>query len=318
MTTGLFLASQLVLSLIFCAGLLGNALVLYVMFTFLRSKNKDTGITMRCITHLAIADLVSCVTLPVLAAALSHVTHAGAAAASSPFSPAGCRSYLFLTTMPQFLKAFLLTVLSVICYALHQGSAFGITDRIVGFMISGSWALALLISLPVATYANVSRRTGCNVFWPENVSAADAFVLIYAFCVLILPLAVVLGIARRRNQAPFSSSVGEDVSVVRTSIHLVFVLVSVHLVLLFPYLVGQLVLTYVRTAPGYLPVWKITFSLLSGWIWSAAVALFPLLYYLLSDDMNEGVRRTLHNIARLRIRYSSITSKPVLKLSQNV
>lgn len=313
MTTGLFIASQLVLSLTFCAGLVGNLLVLYVMFTFLRRKSKDTGITMRCITHLAIADLVTCVTLPVLAAALSHVSHG----ATGHFSPIGCRSYLFLTTMPQFLKAFILTVLAVICYALHEGSAFGITDTIVTAMISGSWILALLISVPVATYASVSRRQSCNVFWPENVSASDAFVLIYAFCVFMLPLAVVFAIARKRKQAPFAV-VGEDVSMVRTSIHIVFVLVSVHLILLFPFLVGQLVLNYVRTAPGYLPVWKITFSLLSGWIWNSAVALFPLLYYFLSDDMNEGIRSTLHNIGRLRIRYTSITSKPVLKLSQNV
>lgn len=309
--TALFVASQLVFSLTFCSALVGNVLILYVIFSFLRDKNKHSGITMRCLTQLAVADLMTCVTLPVLAASLSHVSHSG-----THLSPFGCRSYLFLSTLPQFLKAFILTVLSVICYALHQGYASGITDRIVTMMITASWTLALFISGPVAMYANVTHRNSCNVFWPENVSASDAFVLIYAFCVFILPLAVVAAISRKRKEAPFPS--GDDVSLVRNSINIVFVLVSVHLILLFPYLVGQLVLNYVRTAPGYLPVWKVTFSLLSAWIWCSACALFPILYYFLSDDLNEGVRLTIQNISRLRIRYTSITSKPVLKLSQNV
>jgi hypothetical protein len=209
----------------------------------------------------------------------------------------------------------MISVLGVICYALHDGSAYGITEKIVSMMIGGAWALSLLITIPIGLYANLSSNSSCNVYWFENVSASDAFVLIYAFCVFILPLAVVFALGRKRNEPPFP---GDDTSHVRNSIRIVFILVSIHLVLLFPHVVGQLVLNYVKTAPEFLPKWKITFALLSGWIWNCACAVFPFLYYNLSDDLSEGINHTLQNIGKLRVHYSTIATKPFFKSSQDV
>ena len=306
--SALFVTSQLVFSLICVASLIGNSLVLYVIWTYLRSRSKHSSITIRCMTQLAVADLISCVMLPFLISSLTPI--------GWPFSSLACRSFLSLTALPQFLKAFMISVLGVICYALHEGSAFGITDKIVSMMISGAWAMSLLIAIPVALYADVSSGSRCNIYWHENVSASDAFVLIYAFCVFVLPLAVVFALGRKRNEPPFPGS--DDVSLVRNSIRIVFVLVSVHLVLLFPYLVGQLVLNYFKTAPGYLPKWKVNFSLLSAWIWNSACAVFPFLYYNLSDDLREGMQHTLQSVGKLRIHYSTIATKPFLKSSQDV
>lgn len=305
--SALFVTSQLVFSLTFVASLIGNSLVLYVIWTYLRSRSKHTSITIRCISQLAVADLISCLMMPFLVSALTPI--------GWPLSSFACRSFLSLSALPQFLKAFTISVLGVICYALHEGSAFGVTDKIVSMMIGGAWAMAVIITIPIAVYANVRSGSACNVFWPVNVSASDAFVLIYAFCVFVLPLAVVFALGRIRNEPPFP---GDDVSLVRNSIRIVFVLVSVHLVLLFPYLVGQLVMNYLKTAPGYLPAWKINFSLLSGWIWNSACAVFPFLYYNLSDDMSEGIQHTLQSIGKLRVNYSSVATKPFFKGSQDV
>ena len=159
--------------------------MLYVIFYVVQKhQSKSPSIALRCITHVAIADLMFTMTMPML---ISGLTRSG-----WPFSTGSCKFYLAASFLPQFTRAFLLTCLTVICYGIHSGSAYGMTSLRVSVMFAGSWILAAFITLPVWIFATVTPRGAyvCNVFWPENIYANDAFVLIYMICVFILPLTV--------------------------------------------------------------------------------------------------------------------------------
>ena len=293
--------SQVIYSLIFIASLIGNSLVLYVIYYFIPKKASATStvskssLVLGCIKNLVVADLISTIGIPFLISSLSKT--------GWPYGASFCKFYIASIAFPQFSKAFLMSVLGVICYAMHNGSAYGMTDKRVIIMYIGSWLLAALIAIPIYAYAMVTSKGGCNVFWPENIWASDAFVLIYAICVFILPLAVGYVLGKRRQENPFP---GEDIAVIRNTMSMVFGLIGTHLVLLFPHLISQIILNYVRTAPGYYPAWKINFSLISGWIWSSSCAIFPYVYYYLSEEIHDGVQFTIENIGKLRINYTMI------------
>src|SRR5207244_79808 len=101
-------------------------------------------------------------------------------------------------------------------------------------------------------------------------------------CVFLLPLGVAYVLARKRHENPFP---GEDVALVRNTMNDVFSLTAGHGVLLFPYLIGQLILNFYKTAPGFLPAWKVNYALISGWIWWSSVALFPFLYCHINEEL---------------------------------
>jgi len=221
-----------------------------------------------------------------------------------------CRYLLGLLSLPQFAKAFLLSGLGVVCYGMHQGNAYALTYRRVSILFAGSWAVAFFIAFPVFLYASPQTDRSCNIFWPENVYACDAYVLIYTSCIFVLPLLVLYALGKLRHESPFP---GEDVEMITTTLNTVFLLIGAHLVLLLPFLVGQLILNFAKTAPGFYPAWKVNFSLLSGWIWYSSVALFPFLYTHVSVDLKEGVREAVDSLGKLKINYSSLKPSNVFK-----
>lgn len=303
MASAIVILSELLYGLICFAGLLGNGVVLYVVYHILHHRQK-TSVTIRCISHLAIADLITALGIPVLMTALAKDYW--------PMGPTACKLYMGSVALPEFAKAFLLVLLGVFCYAMHRGTIYELDNAKVTLMLAACWFLAILITLPIFLYATATENGNCNVYWPENVYASDAFVLIFAICVFLAPLFIGLALNKKRNKNPFP---GEDISLVRQTMNLVFVLVGVHLVLLFPYVIGQLVLNYVKTAPGHKPQWKLNFALISGWIWTSTCAVFPVLYHYCSEDFREGLQTTIDNVMALRLNYSMVRSngvKPVV------
>lgn len=293
--------SQAIYSLLFIVGFVVNIFVLYVIFYILQKhQSKSPSIALRCISHLAIADLIFTLTMPMMISGLSRT--------GWPFGTGSCKLYLSVSFLPQFARAFLLTCLTVICYGIHSGSAYGMTPLRVSVMFTGSWILAALITIPIYLFATVTSRGPyvCNTFWPENIYANDAFVLIYLICVFLLPLAVAFVLAKKRNESPFP---GEDVILIKTTMNIIFALIGAHLVLLFPHMIGMLVLNYYKTAPGHpFPVWKVNYSLLSGWIWYSSTILFPFVYHHFLDEFKEGTSYAIESIGKLRISYSKIPS----------
>jgi hypothetical protein len=193
---------------------------------------------------------------------------------------------------------------------MHQGNAYALTDERVSLMFAVSWTFSFIVSFFVFVYASPHSDGSCNVFWPEDVAASDTFVLMYIMCVLVLPLLVVFALAKLRHENPFP---GEDISLIQTTMNCVFLMIGSHLVLFVPFAVGQLLLNFIKTAPGFIPGWKVNFSLLSGCIWYSSVAMFPFLYTRISHDLKDGVKETIDSIGRIRINYSSLKPSNVFK-----
>ena len=307
--SALLIISQVILTLICLMGLVGNFLVLYSLLTTLRTRVKTSpSLVLRVITQTTIADVIFTFSLPLMIPALSSsVFRSGN---HWPFGPFMCRYFLGLLYFPQFAKAFLLSVLGVVCYGMHQGNAYALTEQRVSIMFASSWAVSFIISFFVFLYASPDHHSSCNVFWPENVYASDTFVLIYVICVFVLPLLVVFALGKLRHENPFP---GEDILLVKNTMNSVFLLIGCHLVLLFPFLIGQLLLNFVKTAPGFLPAWKVNYSIFSGWIWYSSVAVFPYVYTRVSLDMKDAMTDTVDNIGKLRINYSALKPSNVFK-----
>jgi len=304
--SALLVISQLLYGIICFVGLLGNSLVLYVIYNILQHRQK-TSVTIRCIAHLAIADLITVLGIPFLISTL--------ASNYWPFSNVSCKLYMASVVLPEFTKAFLLALLGVFCYAMHQGTIYELGHTKVTFMIACCWVLGFFIAIPIFLSTTI-QNGNCNIYWPEHIFAADAFVVIFAICVFLSPLFVVLALHKRRNKSPFP---GEDITKVRQTMNLIFVLVGAHLILLFPYLVGQFALNYVKTIPGMRPQWKVNFALISGWIWTSTCAVFPVLYTYCSEDFREGLQNTIDNVMKLRVNYNMVGSngaavKPVVNV----
>lgn len=310
---GLYIFSQIIYTCIFFVALLANALIIYVLMNIFRDKNKQSSIVLRSIAQITLADFMFTLSIPFL---ISSLTSTG-----WPFGSFLCRYYLSTSYLAVFAKAFLMSTLGIVCYAIHQGYAYGMTSSRVTLMFTLSWIASALICLPIffitppsklisasaGSTGNAIYTTTCNVFWPENVVASDTFVLIYTICVFITPLVILIQLAKLRYLSPHSE---EDLPAVKSLIKVALVGMLVHLIILFPYLIGQIVLNYARTAPGFLPKWKVAMSLTSSWIWLTSPAIFPYLYYRFIPDIQDAVDDTIENIGKLRVNYSSLSTGP--------
>ena len=307
----LYIFSQIIYTLIFLIAFVGNILVIYVLISILRDVTKRSSLVLRCITQITLADFMFTLSMPFL---ISSLTSTG-----WPFGSFLCRYYLSTSYLPIFAKAFLMSTLGIICYAIHQGYAYGMTSSRITLMFTLSWIASALICLPIFFIIPPSKLisasagstgmatyiTTCNVFWPENLVASDTFVLIYTICVFITPLVILIQLSKLRYLSPHSE---EDLPAVKSLIKIALASMLVHLILLFPYLIGQIILNYARTAPGYLPKWKVAMSLTSGWIWFMSPAVFPYLYYRFIPEITDSINDTIENIGKLRVNYSSLST----------
>ncbi|XP_061405743.1 somatostatin receptor type 1-like [Lethenteron reissneri] len=171
-------------------GLLGNSLVIYVIFRYAKMKTA----TNIYILNLAIADELFMLSVPFLAtsAAMHHW----------PFGSLLCRLVLSVDGINMFTSIFCLTVLSVDRYiaVVHPIKAARYRRPSIAKMTNVCvWALSLLVILPIIIFANTepSREEGsdsviCNLLWPHtDLPWSVAFVL-YTFIVgFLLPVVAI-------------------------------------------------------------------------------------------------------------------------------
>ncbi|XP_062345507.1 somatostatin receptor type 4 isoform X1 [Cinclus cinclus] len=278
---------QCIYGLVCLLGLLGNALVIFVILRYAKMKTA----TNIYLLNLAIADELFMLSVPFVATA--------AALQRWPFGRTLCRTVLGVDGLNMFSSVFCLTVLSLDRYiaVVHPLRAASYRRPRVAKMVNGAvWLLALLVASPIPVFAGTAvtrdgRAVACDLLWPSPAwaaafvvySSALGFVLpvvAMALCYLLLAgkmRAVAQGVGwqqRRRSEGKLT--------------RLVVTVVAMFVVCWLPFYVVQLLELLL---PGRLDASAHNASLLLSYSNSCAN---PILYGLLSENF----RNSFHGVLR--------------------
>ncbi|KAI5945178.1 Somatostatin receptor type 4 [Manis javanica] len=169
-------------------GLLGNALV--IIFVILRYAKMKTA-TNIYLLNLAFADELFMLSVPFVAssAALRHW----------PFESVLCHAVLSVDGLNMFTSVFCLTVLSVDHYIamVHPLRAATCRRPCIAKLINlGVWPAFLLVTLPIAIFANTRPAWGgqaiaCNLHWlhPAWSAAFVVYTFLLGFLLPVLAMA---------------------------------------------------------------------------------------------------------------------------------
>ncbi|XP_014750507.1 PREDICTED: somatostatin receptor type 4 [Sturnus vulgaris] len=168
---------QCVYGLVCLLGLLGNALVIFVILRYANIY----------LLNLAIADELFMLSVPFVATA--------AALRRWPFGRALCRTVLGVDGLNMFSSVFCLTVLSLDRYiaVVHPLRAASYRrPRVAKLVNGGVWLLALLVASPIPVFAGTAvtrdgRAVACDLLWPSPAWAA-AFVVYSSALGFVLPV----------------------------------------------------------------------------------------------------------------------------------
>lgn len=152
---------------IFLVGVPGNTMVAWV--TWKESRHR---LGTSWFLHLAVADLLCCVSLPFLAVPIAQKGH-------WPYGAAGCWLLPSLTVLSMYASVLLLTALSADLFLLALRPSWKAADRrklVVRAAQVSSWMLALLLTVPSAVYLRLLQehfpsRLVCGIDYGRSVAA---------------------------------------------------------------------------------------------------------------------------------------------------
>ncbi|KAL2101753.1 hypothetical protein ACEWY4_003514 [Coilia grayii] len=169
------------------AGLVGNALVIFVILRHARMMASATNVY---ILNLALADVLCMLSLPFVGTQLALLHW--------PFGAPLCRLVLALDSLNQFTSIFFLTVMSVDRYLAvvqHVRSARWRRPPVAKCVSACVWGASLLVNLPVLIFSGISRHgdnLSCNIQWPEPQERYNtAFIFYTLFLAFLIPLAII-------------------------------------------------------------------------------------------------------------------------------
>lgn len=184
---GLRMVITCVYSLVCAAGLLGNGLVMYLIWT---QKTKPAPVINIFVFGLAVTDFQFSLTLPFWAVETALDFH-------WPFGQAMCKTIPSLTVLSVYANVFLLTAMSVTRYwsvasALKDGARM--TPRLAKWITMALWALAVAATIPTVVYIRVVNFGGvelCIFKFPQLYKLGIYHLQRVVFTFLI-PLGVIL------------------------------------------------------------------------------------------------------------------------------
>ncbi|XP_047427766.1 somatostatin receptor type 1-like [Mugil cephalus] len=269
-------------ALVCCVGLIGNAMVIYVILKYAKMKTA----TNIYILNLAIADELFMLSVPFLATS--------AAVRHWPFGSLMCRLVLSVDGINMFTSIFCLTVLSVDRYVavVHPIKAARYRRPTVAKVVNVCvWGLSLVVILPIIIFADtVPAQDGgvdCNFLWPEAVWS-EAFV-VYTFLLgFLLPVGAIclcycLMVARMRAvglKAGWLQRRRSEKKITR----MVLLVVTVFILCWMPFYIVQLVSVFHRPPD---PMVTQLFVILSY----ANSGANPILYGFVSDNFRRSFQR---------------------------
>ncbi|XP_059263868.1 somatostatin receptor type 4 [Mustela nigripes] len=278
-------AIQFIYALVCLVGLVGNALVIFVILRYAKMKTA----TNIYLLNLAIADELFMLSVPFVAssAALRHW----------PFGSVLCRAVLSVDGLNMFTSVFCLTVLSVDRYiaVVHPLRAATYRRPSVAKLINlGVWLASLLVTLPIAIFADTRTARGgqavaCNLHWPHPAWSAVfvvyTFLLGFLLPVLAIGLCYLLIVGKMRAvalRAGWQQRRRSEKKITR----LVLMVVAVFVLCWMPFYVVQLLNLFVTSLDATVN----HVSLILSYANSCAN---PILYGFLSDNFRRSFQRVL-------------------------
>ncbi|XP_012616999.2 C5a anaphylatoxin chemotactic receptor 2 [Microcebus murinus] len=180
-------ASLLLYAAVFLAGVPGNAMVAWVARKEARQRVRATWLL-----HLAAADLLCCVSLPVLAVPVASRGH-------WPYGAVGCRVLPSVTLLSMYASVLLLAALSAdFCLLAFRPSwrVAALRTRGVRVACVAAWVLATLLTVPSVVYRRLHQehfpaRLQCVVDYGGSVGTEVAVMVTRFLFGFLGPLVVV-------------------------------------------------------------------------------------------------------------------------------
>ncbi|XP_004440250.1 PREDICTED: C5a anaphylatoxin chemotactic receptor 2 [Ceratotherium simum simum] len=180
-------APLLLYAAVFLVGVPGNAMLAWVTGKEARQR---AGVTW--FLHLAVADLLCCLSLPVLAVPIARGGH-------WPYGAAGCQALPSVVLLSMYASVLLLAALSADLYLLALGPIWWAAargTRRVHAACGVAWVLALLLTVPSAFYRRLHqehfpRRLECVVDYGGSATAENTVTAIRFTFGFLGPLVIV-------------------------------------------------------------------------------------------------------------------------------
>uniref|UniRef100_A0A8C6V2Z8 Si:dkey-148a17.6 n=1 Tax=Neogobius melanostomus TaxID=47308 RepID=A0A8C6V2Z8_9GOBI len=163
-----------ILGLSFLFGAPGNLLVIWTIVRHVKRRSH----TVLLILHLAVADLLVLITLPLWIYSLAH---------SWVFGEPACKAIVFLINTCMYSSVFLITLMSVERFLARKKAL----DRLLVFL----WIAAFIFSIPVILTQIVDEEKGLeNCLYRQYQSDTQelVFVLLETFVGYILPFSILV------------------------------------------------------------------------------------------------------------------------------
>ncbi|XP_055977945.1 somatostatin receptor type 4 [Sorex fumeus] len=279
------IAIQCVYALVCLVGLVGNALVIFVILRYAKMKTA----TNIYLLNLAVADALFLLGVPFVASA--------AALRHWPFGPVLCRAVLGVDGLNMFTSVFGLTVLSVDRYVAVVRPLRAATyrrPRVAKLVSLGVWLASSLVTLPIAVFADTRPTRGgqavaCNLHWPHpawsTAFVVYTFLLGFLLPVLAIGLCHLLIVGKMRavaRRAGWQQRRRSERKITR----LVLTVVAVFVLCWMPFYVVQLLNLFVTSLNAVVN----HVSLILSYANSCAN---PILYGFLSDNFRRSFQRVL-------------------------
>ncbi|CAH7396253.1 C5a anaphylatoxin chemotactic receptor 2 [Phodopus roborovskii] len=214
---------------IFLVGVPGNALAAWVTW---RESRHRLGASW--FLHLAVADLLCCVSLPFLAVPIAQKGH-------WPYGAAGCWLLSSVTALSMYASVFLLTALSADLFLLAFRPSWKAADhRALGVRLAqvSSWMLALLLTVPSAVYRKLRRehfpsQLVCGTDYGGSVAAEATITaarFLFGFLGPLVFMAICHSILQRqltRRHWPLGTAVVVGFFICWTPYHILRVIIAV-------------------------------------------------------------------------------------------
>ncbi|KAM9225606.1 C5a anaphylatoxin chemotactic receptor 2 [Dugong dugon] len=182
------MAPLLLYAVVILVGIPGNAVVAWVTGKEARQRTRATWFL-----HLAVADLLCCLSLPILAVPIAYEGH-------WPYGTVSCHVLPSVILLSMYASVLLLTALSadlcLLAFKPTWGAATRRTHRVQAACVA-AWALALLLTVPSAIYRRLHKehfpaRLECVVDYGGSATAEGMVTAIRFIAGFLGPLLVVV------------------------------------------------------------------------------------------------------------------------------
>ena len=215
-------------------GLLGNALVIYVIAG---NKNMKT-VTNYLILNLSVADSLFLIVIP-MAMTTSILKY-------WIFGEVLCKAYYILTCINQFTGAFTLTAMSgdrflAVCYPI---AARGLrTTKNASVALAIIWIASLVFITPIMLYAGLVQHgpySSCTIMWPAKqraigIKTFTIYTLLLGFAIPVAGITVMYTLLVVRLRRPVQTIDERSKKRTRTVTKLVTLIISVFIVCWLPH-----------------------------------------------------------------------------------